>query len=96
MPVGMQGCQAPGSNVLTVTHCTEHALILLDMAAAVLQASAADYFAYSSHLASWGFAVLQYGFNLLPAGANGILHTDEAEVLPCRGVPLLRQTCKHS
>jgi len=48
----------------------------------VAQASAVDYFSYSRHLASWGFAVLQYDFNLLGAraGSNGWLHTDAAEV----------------
>jgi hypothetical protein len=45
-----------------------------------MQAAAADYFAYSRHLASWGFAVLQYDFNLLAAGINGLTHTDTAEV----------------
>jgi hypothetical protein len=60
-----------------------------------MQAAAADYFAYSSHLSSWGFAVLQYDFNLLaaagngsqPAAAgNGITHTDVAEVWGCHCV----------
>lgn len=45
-----------------------------------LQAAAADYFAYSSHLASWGIAVLQYDFNLLASAGSSFLHTDAAEV----------------
>jgi hypothetical protein len=57
-------------------------------AAMCMQAAAADYFAYSSHLSSWGFAVLQYDFNLLAAAGNAIIHTDVAEVWGCHSVRL--------
>jgi hypothetical protein len=67
-----------------------------------LQASAADYFEYSSHLAAWGFAVLAYDFNLLSglAAASSFLHTDEAEVRgtgwqgPGRPAKGLHDACK--
>lgn len=67
---------------LTAGSLPAHCLLLLLPSAALLQAAAADYFAYSSHLASWGFAVLQYDFSLLPAAAAGsdLAHSDAAEV----------------
>jgi hypothetical protein len=70
----------PSSDLINACAPLNHSFLALMRLQLHVQAAAADYFAYSHHLASWGFAVLQYDFNLLAAGRNGLTHTDVAEV----------------